>query len=402
MTRTDPRTADPGTSDPRTTDRNAADPMASMPGAGPVTGSPDGFAAATVLIMAAAVPVDLFGAGDEAATYRRLVKIVHPDRVPPAARGAAQAAFERLTALWDAYRGRTVTTFATPRHTFTVRGGVAYTGDIADLHAATCPADGTGRDPGPVSERDVLVKIARRPGSNDLLSREAIALRRIARDGDPAYRDYVPRLVDSFIQRDADTGIRRAANVIERATGFVPLTGVAAAYPGGVDPLDAAWMWRRLLVALGYAHKAGVVHGAVVPDHVLIHPAAHGLVLVDWCYSVTTGGDTGGTGTGGDTGGDSGTVPAIVARYSTDYPPEVAARRPATPATDIHLATRTIANLMGPRITEPLRRFVRGCTLTSPAARPGDAWKLLTELDELLERLYGPRRFRPFALPPKP
>ena len=55
---------------------------------------------------------------------------------------------------------------------------------------------------------------------------------------------------------------------------------------GGVDPRDAAWMWRRLLVALGFAHRAGVLHGAVLPEHVLIHPGEHGLVLVDWCYSV--------------------------------------------------------------------------------------------------------------------
>jgi hypothetical protein len=31
--------------------------------------------------------------------------------------------------------------------------------------------------------------------------------------------------------------------------------------------------------------------------------------------------------------------------------------------------------------------------------RPQDAWHLLGELDELLDDLYGPRRFRPFAMP---
>jgi hypothetical protein len=30
--------------------------------------------------------------------------------------------------------------------------------------------------------------------------------------------------------------------------------------------------------------------------------------------------------------------------------------------------------------------------------RPQDAWALLTELDEVLHDLYGPRRFRPFAM----
>ena len=31
-------------------------------------------------------------------------------------------------------------------------------------------------------------------------------------------------------------------------------------------------MWRRLLVAVGAAHRAGVIHGAVLPEHVMIHP----------------------------------------------------------------------------------------------------------------------------------
>jgi hypothetical protein len=31
--------------------------------------------------------------------------------------------------------------------------------------------------------------------------------------------------------------------------------------------------------------------------------------------------------------------------------------------------------------------------------RPQDAWRLLEEFDELLGDLYGPRRFRAFAMP---
>ncbi len=37
--------------------------------------------------------------------------------------------------------------------------------------------------------------------------------------------------------------------------------------------------------------------------------------------------------------------------------------------------------------------------LRQPSRRPQDAWRLLAELDDLLGRLYGPRRFRPFAMP---
>ena len=54
---------------------------------------------------------------------------------------------------------------------------------------------------------------------------------------------------------------------------------------------------------------------------------------------------------------------------------------------------------MGGRAPAPLRAFLRGCTLPNPAARPQDAWSLLAELDDLLDRLYGPRAFRPFTMP---
>jgi len=45
-----------------------------------------------------------------------------------------------------------------------------------------------------------------------------------------------------------------------------------------------------------------------------------------------------------------------------------------------------------------MRRFADGCLYAAPRMRPQDAWCLLAELDELLENLYGPRKFRPFVI----
>src|SRR5439155_24890450 len=92
-------------------------------------------------------------------------------------------------------------------------------------------------------------------------------------------------------------------------------------------------------------------------------------------------------------------VPALVARHRDRYPPEVPARRPATTATDIYLATGCMRELMGARAHPALLRFAAGCTLPEPRRRPKDAWRLLAEPDELLEDLYGPRKFRPFTVP---
>ncbi len=312
-------------------------------------------------IRAARTPADLFG-DDGAQAYRRLARLVHPDA------GGPPDAFHRLTELW---RRNGPVTIKTRRRSYTL-GATPIRGDLANLYDAG----------------DSVIKLPRDPGVNDLLEREAIALRQLPKDGDGRFLPYVPRLVESFRHRDEATGTERRANAIGRLEGFRTLAEVHAAYPGGLDPRDAAWMWRRLLVALGFAHKAVVLHGAVLPEHVLIHPEEHGLVLVDWCYSVP--------GCHPDRGVR---VPAMVGRRAGWYPPEVAAKEAAGPGTDIYMATRCMTHLMGERAPKPLRAFANGCLLTKESRRPQDAWALLAELDDLLGRLYGRRRFRPFQMP---
>lgn len=317
-------------------------------------------------VLTADTDEELFGTADPAGRYRRLVGVLHPDRVVDAAqRDLATEAFVRVTTRWRARRDP-----VTPDTGYTEYrlGRLAYAGDVADLY--------DGGD-------DRLVKLPRHPANNDLMEREAHALRRIAERGDPRYLPYVPRLVDSFRHRDSSTGAERRVNVVAAAPGLRSLVEVTAAYPGGVDPRDAAWMWRRLLVALGLAHRAGVVHGAVVPDHVLIEPTGHGVVLVDWCYAAILPDDL---------------VPALVPGYADWYPPEVPNRQPAGPGTDIAMATRCMTHLVGAALPRALRAFADGCLQPSPRHRPDDAWRLLGELDDVLESLYGARTFRPFTL----
>ncbi|MFI5954415.1 lipopolysaccharide kinase InaA family protein [Cryptosporangium sp. NPDC051539] len=303
-------------------------------------------------IFAADTAADLFDGDEPDRAFRRLRRAVHPDAAPTGSEGIATSAFTRLTELWE-HRVGPYTLLGEP-----------VSGDLADLYRVRS-AKGTA-----------LLKVAREAADNDLLATEAEALRRPKRR-----RPYFPRLFETLVVDDG--GDRRAANVIELCDGFVSLAEVEHAYPDGLDPRDAAWMWRRLLVALGAAHRAGVVHGAVLPEHVLIHPGEHGLVLVDWCYAVI----------------GSGSVPALVARYRDAYPPEVPAREAAGPATDLYLSAGLMLRLMGSRVHPALRRFAEGCRLARPRMRPQDAWRLLAELDDVLQRLYGPRRFREFSVP---
>jgi hypothetical protein len=327
-------------------------------------------------------PEDLFGTDPDEAhrVYRELARLLHPDT----SGGRTAHAFTVLTALWRAYGRDAEVTITTRRHSYRV-GTRFVRGDLANLYPVT-----VGGHHEPTAREPALLKLPRDPARNDLLEREAVALRQLPKDGPGRFLPYVPRLIESFQHRDAATGVRRTANVIGAAEGFHSLAAVRAAHPGGLDPRDAAWMWRRLLVALGFAHRAGVLHGAVLPEHVLIHPERHGLMLVDWCYSVP----------GCHAATDpSGRVPAMVARYADWYPAEVTGRRRASPATDLAMAARCLLHLMGDLTPGPVRLFARGCLLSAQSRRPCDAWRLLQEYDDVLERLYGPRRFRPFTMP---
>ncbi len=286
-------------------------------------------AEAEAIVTGARSAAELFAGGSPVRVYRRLARLLHPDVSPGSA-----AAFARLATLWEVHnRGQRV-----GRHRV---GPPLHKGGTAVLYPAA-PDDGTGED--------AVLKVARVPAHSHLLVREATALRDLAVDADPRFLPYLPRLIDKFRYKTGSTV--RQANVISRApAGFVALDRIGT----GLDPRDVAWIWRRMLVAVGLAHRAGLAHGAVLPRHVLVHPIDHGLILVDWCQAR----DLGGTGARGD----------------------------------VQAVTRCVAGLLGEH-PKAMRAFVRGCLLRPPA----DAWALLAELDELLETLYGPRTYRPLHL----
>jgi serine/threonine protein kinase len=328
--------------------------------------------------------------------YDRLRAAVDPAAFPgdAGARAAAETLSHRLDELYREALGETATESAGYREAppaepaassrleiRAARGAYAATrvlarGDLATVYAGRS-LDGAG-DP-------VIVKVAIDRADNDLLHDEAAALELLHSAGGPQ-RKHLPRLLDRF-----QTSEGLAGNVLSLADGF-DLLAVRDRYPDGVPAEHVIWMLRRLLSALGYAHREGVIHGNIEPSHVMIRPSDHNLVLLDWCYSIIAPGRTG----------------RGFKCENPDYsPPEVGQRRPPIPASDLYSVGRCAIFLLGgdlatgklpAAVDDRLARFVAYLTRTSPLQRAQDAWDMFEELGRLRRAIFGAHRFVPFEM----
>lgn len=340
-------------------------------------------------IRVARCPEDLFGADSKAVNdaFRALAKIVHPDHcvaMPAAVQKEATAVFALLNELKrqadhkvaDGSYGDRKPVVPPKKTVIRVAGDqielgpLLRAGDIADVYAGQLLKKG----------QQVVVKIARAPKDNDLIRNERDTLAKLAPLGEKALR-YIVEPTRAAL----DVG-GRAGNVLVRYPEHVPLDVIVArARP--FDFRDMAWILRRTLEGLGHVHKLGIVHGGIIPPNLLFHPNEHGLRMIDWCYAVPAGKP----------------AKAMSSAWSA-YPPEVAAKKPLTPATDIYMAVWCAQWALGPdgwkTTPRPIWRFLQGCLLDSAAKRPSDAWALYDEFGELLRRLVGPPKYHQLNLLP--
>lgn len=224
------------------------------------------------------------------------------------------------------------------------------------------------------SDRAVLVKIALTPTANAALSWEAT----LAGRSEPC----LPQILDSF--RMPSTG-GTAFQVLVYAVrpGYVSLTEIMERYPNGLDPRDAAWICRRVLGQCVVAKSLGVVHGAIVPDHVLVHPLTHEPIHIGWAHARELHGEV------------APRLTAVIDRWRGWYPPSVLARKPCTPTLDLEMAAKTMLALFGPEeaVPQELSKLLYDCA----RGKEGDARAVLSRFTDMIRRLWG-RQYRPLAM----
>jgi len=250
-----------------------------------------------------------------------------------------------------------------------------------------------------------IFKIARDACTNELVSNEATILRQLlVSDKSRRFGPFLPKLEETMAMGDGAAEPARIANIlrmddqIRSPDELYTLAEIRSQYPNGLDARHVAWIWRRLLSVLGFVHGQDVVHGGVLPMHVLVEPLEHKLLLIDWCCAV-------------DQASKSRQPIAILAGgYHEWYKREDALRLPPARGLDVGLGARCMIELLGgdaelgqfPSSVEPgLQRHFTRCLGGESAIRP-DALKLLDEFDRLIKDLAGPKQLPLLTMPRKP
>lgn len=242
-------------------------------------------------------------------------------------------------------------------------------GDLCDVHYALS------------ADRAFLLKTARRPGCDGLLAKERQVLGQLQRQaGRSSYGEYFPVPTELFRSGN------QLVSAFEWREGFFSAGEILRHYRRGVDGRHVAWMFNRVLEALGFVHQQGWIHGAVLPPHLLFHAASHGLQLIGWTHAERR--DT--------------PLRVVPRKFKAWYPPECRRRAAATPATDIYLAAKSMiwlaggnphSDSMSDHLPSALRRCLLECISDRPSRRPQHAWSLHQEFRQLLEDVYGPPQF---------
>lgn len=182
----------------------------------------------------------------------------------------------------------------------------------------------------------------------------------------------------------------RVVTVLGWAPGFVHTFGdVRAAYPTGVPATAAVWLWKRVLETLAWMHEVGFIHGAILPEHLLVHARDHGVRLVGFSSATTTGRALSGFPPGAE----------------GFYPKSTWEGGTASASSDLVMSARCVLFALGAddwqvpsTVPSPIAALLRSVAADDAGGRH-DAWALVGELDAATREAFGPPRYVPFALP---
>jgi len=245
----------------------------------------------------------------------------------------------------------------------------------------------------------VVIKVLVNRSDKDLLDAEiahVCVLSKSNERGSEYFKGTVPMLVTSGLAVFPDGTIREAVVYRYQHGRDWNLREVMDAYTYGVSTKTMVWMANRLFLQMSWWHDTGLVHGGLIPSHLLIHPRDHLMDVVDWTTAVRNGH----------------MLRYGVKGHQTYYPFEVFNSKPLSIQTDIAMACRVMIAVVGgnPETGEVPAKVPKSLAdMLITHARYGTdeqshrlitAMKFYTEFGAVAKREYGPRSYTPFHMPP--
>jgi hypothetical protein len=153
-------------------------------------------------------------------------------------------------------------------------------------------------------------------------------------------------------------------------------------------------VWRRILETFSFLHASGIVHGAVIPPHLIVQDGEHGVRLVGFGHA-----DHVGRG-----------LRAVARGFDAYYPAGLVPSARLLPAADLAMSARSIAMLLAgdpttgvvpARVPAPLASLIHQIATLDPMAEAvdEDAWSLRERLGTLAAEVFGPPAFCPIRMP---
>lgn len=130
----------------------------------------------------------------------------------------------------------------------------------------------------------VVLKIAHAAAPAGHLQREKEVLDRLQADQSPGSAYFSQRLPQAVaIGVSGAPGETRQVLVLRNPTGYWgSLADARRNYRQAIDARHAVWMWRRVLEVLAHVHAIGWFHGKLTPEHLLVQPRDHGILMIGW------------------------------------------------------------------------------------------------------------------------
>ena len=241
----------------------------------------------------------------------------------------------------------------------------------------------------------VVIKVLRARSDADLLRREKAFLDRLHESRAQGVEHFSTLLPKPIAMGPVTTKRHgeRLCLVLQWHPGFVhTLVDIGHTYPLGIDGRVVVWLAKRILELLTWTHSAGVLHGAVIPEHVLVHPRDHGALLVGWgtaCAVMRQGWEP---------------LLAYSERNAPFYPDGVLESREMTPTVDVQMAARCVLAVWGehpgdPKIPDAVTGPLALALRAGAKGEYDDAWELRARIDEAAREQFGPPRYSPLVMP---